>query len=297
MIGILLLVLPTLVTAALTGPRIFDVAIIIGSNAPVVFNVTGGSVTPIENSTVEAIVYFNVTDEDGAADIVDNTAIVNASLGGVVSTVFRFNDSGNCENYASTTDSKAYSCIIVFNYYDNASTTELSWELNASVTDQQSLSGYNNSYHDGEGGPANITLQSLSAFRILQKAIQVSAAVDEQNAELTFDFNNTGNFDFEQLNLTPFDLNASLTDYFRLAGNFSINGTQSGAGIGIPLFSGVPTDINDTTGRINLTHRTFTGTGGTRTVYIYVDVPSADEITPGATYNTTSGTEWQAFAE
>ena len=117
--------------------------------------------------------------------------------------------------------------------------------------------------------------------------------------------NNTGNFDFTDFNITPFVLNASVTDFFMLGGetsergtaNFSFNTTASTSdGFGVGLENNTGINISDS--------YEFSGTEGlsisipaalaqettdidlaNKTMYIYIDVPTGVGLTSSVTYN------------
>ena len=274
------------------------VAVTLGNTAPVVWgNNSNSSITLTDSLTTEVTFQFNVTDVDGTANIDNNQVGVNVSFNGVK----RQNNSGNCASTSPTTTTKAFSCKVVFFYYDNSSQL---WTINLSAADNSNAHAYNdtNNYGAAMGGGAarNVTVNSLSAYTLVTPSVVTSANLGDQNKEVLVTINNTGNFDFTLINLTPTDLNASLTDIFRLTMNFSINATAStGVGFGTNLTNGTPTNFSDSLlgGQVSATlpHK-ITGAEadfkGNRTLYIYIDVPSVG-LSTGVTYNTSSSYPWQ----
>ncbi|MBI2550475.1 hypothetical protein HYV83_04830 [Candidatus Woesearchaeota archaeon] len=300
--ALFLLVLVGGVIAAQVGPKSLFVAVTTGNTAPIVFNnsvALNGTITLSDGSTTtQFVVAFNVTDSDGTANINDAKVGVNITFNGVK----RSNNSGNCLVGASSSTTSAYSCIVVFNYFDNSTTL---WEINLSAEDDAGSLAYNDSRTAGNvagGAGHNITVSSLSAFTLQTTSVVSSASLGTTNNELTIVVNNTGNFDFTILNVTPFNLNASLTDIFALNGNFSINATASTTGgFGDNLQNATPRNITDSALLSNvsatLPHKITGGAAdnlGNRTLYIYVDVPSDKGLSSGVTYN--SSRAWELFA-
>jgi len=214
---------------------------------PTVGNVTNGTVTLIDGGIAEFTVTFNATDADGNSDLDDTEAGVNVSFNGVKIG----NNTGNCATTDIGSDGRQYSCIISFHYYLNSSPI---WQINVTAgdgtvlvyNDSQTADPLNSSSH-------NITINSLSAFQLqVNSTHKTGNSPNTNNIELTFVINNTGNFDFITLNITPYALNASLTDFFMLFHNFSINATPSTTGLGI---------FSEGNGAIKLTNNNITTTG------------------------------------
>jgi hypothetical protein len=296
-----LMALSTLGYAALTT-QTFTVAVTTADNAPRVYNVTPAAVTPVsQNHRASLTIEFNVTDADGVADLVNSGARVNVSLGGVT----RTNDTGNCEVVTSSfnggTD-RTYRCVVPIRYHDNASSL---WTINATINDTAGNVAANYSQ--------TATVNSLSALSMVSADIALSGSLGSTNNELTFILNNTGNFNFTKLNLTPYDLNASVTDFFKLGGettrgtaNFSFNTTSSGSGFGIGLLNATPINIskNYGSGNTGLAVHLSPASGqntdieyANRTFYIYIDIPNDKGLSSGVTYNTSPALPWQIIAD
>ncbi len=290
---------------AATVTKNLFVAVTIGNNVPIVFgNNSNTSITLTDSQLTEVTFQFNVTDADGTGNIDLTQVGVNVSFNGVK----RQNNSGNCAATSVTATTNSYTCKVVFRYYDNSSNL---WTINFSAADLAGSHAHNdtNNFGAASGGGAarNITVNSLSAYTLMTPSVVSSAGLGSTNNELTVVINNTGNFDFTLINVTPTDLNASLTDIFKLEYNFSINATAStGIGFGVNLTNGTPTNFSDSLlgGQLSATlpHKTslISGQGSTegdtkanRTLYIYIDVPNNKGLSSGVTYNTSSSYPWQ----
>jgi len=285
---IFLLILATFVFADITGPRSFHIAVQTGNTAPIVYNVTPVTVTLSESALTTVAIEFNVTDADGVGNLNSATAAVNVSMNPLDSYA-RINNSQNCAIVTNSFNGgldRTYRCNVTFFYYDNSSNI---WFINASIQDGASALGFNSSQV--------ATLSSLSAFQVDQSTVFLSSSLGTTNNEVPFTLNNTGNFNFTEINITGFDLNASLTDFFFLNGNFSINATQSGPGFGINLanWSGVNLSSEHRENlSITLGPANITGGDNNDTIFIYIDIPSDAGLSSGVTYN--SSYTWDVWA-
>jgi hypothetical protein len=295
LLSIFALLLVATVIAAQVGPKELWVAITIGNNPPIVFNSSialNGTVTLVDGARTEFTVGFNVSDADGYDNINDASVGVNITLNGAR----RSNNTGNCLVIGNpTTTSRAYSCKVVFYYFDNSSSI---WSINLSAGDNNGAVSSNSSGSPGAGAGFNISLSSLSAFTLQTPSVASSASLGDSNKELSLIVNNTGNYDFTLLNVTPYDLNASLTDFFKLGGNFSINATQSASGFGDGLLNATPRNFTASNNQnaATLPHKITSeaDTVSNRTLYIYIDVPTNKGLSTGVTYNASRA--WEMFA-
>jgi hypothetical protein len=293
LLSIFSLLLIGTVIAAQVGPKNLWVAISIGNSPMTIFNASVSMVSPltlIEGVETDITVYFNITNPDGNADVNNATIKVNVSYNGMM----RVNNTGNCINLGDpSVTTRAYACKIAFKYYDNA--TNL-WDINVSATDAGGVVAYNDSWRRGN----NLTINSLSAFALQTASVATQASLGDSDKELSVIINNTGNFDFTLLNVTPFDLNATVTDFFRLNGNFSINATKSLGGYGDNLMNGTPRNFTASQNQLSATmpHKIVneSDTLGNRTLYIYVDIPLNKGLSTGVTYNSSPSMPWQLFA-
>lgn len=287
---------------AATVTKNLFVAVTVSNNAPIVWgNNSNSSITLTDSQKTEVTFQFNVTDADGTGNIDINHVGVNVTFNGVK----RQNNSGNCEVILVTSTTASYTCKVVFYYYDNSSQL---WTINFSAADLTGSHAYNdtNNYGVASGGRAarNVTVNSLSAYTLNTPSVVTSANLGDTNKEVLVTINNTGNFDFTLINLTPTDLNASLTDIFKLGYNFSINATAStGIGFGVNLTNGTPTNFSDSLlgGQLSATlpHKITSGEAdnkANRTLYIYIDVPNDKGLSTGVTYNTSASYPWQLIA-
>ena len=271
------------------------VAVTISNNAPVAYNESvtlNGTVTLTDSAATQFTVNFNVSDADGTGNINNAAVGVNITFNGMK----RSNNTGNCVVTGNPTATvRNFQCIVVFYYYDNSTTQ---WDINLSAGDNNGAVGSNSSKSLGNinsGANHNISLSSLSAFTLNTPSVVSSANLGDANKELLVAINNTGNFDFTLINVTPFDLNASLTDFFKLGGNFSVNATASTAsGFGTGLVNATPVNFSDSTDvSATMPHHitSESDTKGNRTLYIYIDVPSNKGLSTGVTYNASGA--WQ----
>ncbi len=292
-----LLILVGVVFAAQVGPKNLFVAVTLGNNAPIVHgNNSNGTITLADGGFTQFTIQFNVTDADGVGNINNAGVGVNVTFNGLKVS----NNTGNCATSDPSSTTRSFSCILAFGYFQNSSAI---WEINLSAADSTGAKAHNDSknYGAASGGPAarNLTINSLSAFTLQTPSLVSSSNLGDSNAQLLVVVNNTGNFDFTILNVTPFNLNASLTDIFALEGNFSINATSStGVGFGSALFNATPRNI---TGSDELSaplpHKITAGEAdklSNRTLYIYIDIPLNKGLSSGVTYN--NSRPWELFA-
>ncbi|MBI2141148.1 hypothetical protein HYU16_01870 [Candidatus Woesearchaeota archaeon] len=297
---VFLLVLVGGAVAARVGPYSLYIAVSTGNTAPVVFNgsvALNGTVSLTDGGKTQFTVNFNVTDADGTANIDNTKSRVNITYNGITLT----NDSGNCVTQDASSTTRTYSCMVAFSYFNNATTI---WSINLTAADNAGSIAFNDSLSAGNnnnGAGHNVSVGSLSAFKLMLNSSITSANLGDTNKEVGIVINNTGNFDFTQINVTPYDLNASLTDFFKLGGgNFSINATQSSSsGFGDSMVNATPMNVTDSNGPLSATlpHKT-TNEGdrlGNRTLYIYIDVPSNKGLSSGVTYN--SSRAWEVWTE
>lgn len=282
----ILVIMASVGFAATIGPVDLWVAVNTGNTAPVIYNVTPVTVTPVAGTDTEVEILFNVSDADGTGNLDDSSVAMNLSLIGYAD---RTNDTGNCEVVESTfnggTD-RTYRCTVVLKYHDNASAF---WVINISAADSAGSIARNNS--------ENITVNSVSGFSLVSDALALSASLGSSDNQLSFTLNNTGNFDFSVVNVTPYNLNASITDIFVLSGNFSLNGTLSGSGFGVNLANASGVNISEEGNSnlsIQLNKSNADGSGGHHASYIYIDIPNDKGLSSGVTYN--SSYAWDVWA-
>ena len=277
LIAALMLIIPVAIAADVS--RSFNVLLTVGNNRPKIFQVIATAATdPVENGTVTVYVLFNATDPDGN-NLDDTTAGAQIFLNGV----YRLNSS-RCNpvaNYtnASTDDSTQYNCSVTFLYYNNASA---SWQVNVTVAD---ING--NRTNDTS---SSFTLNSLSAMRILDTSFDfgsVALGATAGAADNPFVINNTGNFDFNWVNLTGYDLHGvSDRSYSIPAQNFTVN--VSANAIGLPLTNQTSVRLNAGPANNATLYHGAPGGVANQSLWLYVVMPSAGIISQQ--YNATA--EW-----
>ena len=198
-------------------------------------NVSTFTVNPKAGDSVEVLISFNVTDAQGVDTINASKAIVNFTLGPPDVAQFRYNISdqggvfGTCGNHTEGT-TVVINCTVLMRYYDDASSA---WVINVSVEDTSGKVGRNDTL--------TFTYNSLAAFTLTRKGLSESGLnfsslnlgnVDKPGKAPIL-LNNTGNSDFDQINITAADLVSGSN--FIGVGNFTINITNNIAGNGMHL--------------------------------------------------------------
>src|SRR3989344_3356525 len=185
------------------------VTVVSAATAPIVrlINATGFSVDPVSGTGAVVLITFNISDEQGVSNINASKSIVNLTLGTPGPSQFRYNisDKGTeletCGNHTETAGSTGYvivNCTIRMRYFDNVSSN---WVINVSVTDLDGLVGRN--------GTQIFTYNSLSSISLPHLFINFSSVflgAANQPAFPHLVLNNTGNDDFDMINMTGADL-------------------------------------------------------------------------------------------
>ena len=167
-------------------------------------------------------------------------------------------------------------------YYDNTSSK---WVINISIKDNSNAIGINDSHI--------FTYNELSAMSLAVAYINFSALTlgqTDQPSQTPIILNNTGNDDFEQINITASHLYGTKdSDYYIGVGNFTINYTDAVAGSGLKL--DVTTLVIPWRDGLNLSlqhghtsaltdyNDKVISTKGNQSLYFWVDVPAAGLIT------------------
>ena len=198
-----------------------------------IFNFTAFNVDPTSGGSSEVIIKFNVTDPDGLEDINGTNGgrvVVNLTL---ANSQFRTQDS--CTNVTNATlNLVTFTCIINMQYYDNASAA---WSVNITVFDKDGAKALNDS--------GSFTYHVLAAFDLKARGVSegtslnfsgINIGANNQVAKAPILLNNTGNDDFDQINITGADLLLTTdTSKSITIGNFRINVTNSSTGGGMTL--------------------------------------------------------------
>ena len=207
-------------------------------------NATGFAIDPNAGDSAQFFIVFNASDPDGAGDIngtLGGRVTLNVTLGSAASGN-QFRTESSCTNSTQKTSLHivVFNCTINMKYYDNASTK---WVINITVEDSAGAITRNDS--SNENTPHRFTYNSLSSFSITTRDEKEGAVLNfsslnlgaqNQPAKAPLLLNNTGNEDFEQINITAANL-VGVTDDTKTiaASSFFVNATNITAGAGAPL--------------------------------------------------------------
>ena len=292
----------------------FGVWLTIGNRNPVIYllNESRFSLDPVSGGSAAIIIAFNVTDPDnvnqvnGSGD--SGGVIVNLTLGSRSDAQFRTHSScTNTTTGSGGTGIATFNCTVNLRYYDNNSAN---WVINITVIDSEGGTGRN----DSNGSTLHtFTYNSLASFSITAKDVSESANLNftslnlgdsNQPSKAPLLLNNTGNNDFDQINITGAALIGITTPGETIAAsNFFVNVTNSSSGNrGMPL-SNSPQTIKDIPSAGDTANATlFHGPGisgdsvpypgtsgfsarGNLSLYFWVNVPSSG--LSAQTYNNT----------
>lgn len=238
--------------AATTGT--FNVSLTISNSAPIVIWVNGSiSESPTEGSTKVITVVFNVSDTNGASDINVSTANVTFNF-----STEPVRGASNCVEQSSSGNVMTVECNITMNYYD----LDGEWTINASIMDDSESYAQNLS--------ETMTWGDLAAMTVTKSEMSFSGSPGDTNLAPTENpqvINNTGNQDFVSVNITGYELQGETVDTVTIgAGNFTVNVSDSAAGLGDQI-------INDTS--IQITDASLSrGAAATEDIYLRMDIPS-----------------------
>ena len=277
---------------------------------PVVYllNESRFSVDPVSGGTTSIIITFNATDPDNVEQINGTSGgrvIVNLTLGEPSTAQFRTQSScTNTTRGSGSTGIVTFNCTVDMYYYDNNSAN---WVVNISVIDSNSGVGRN----DSNGSKLHtFTYNALAAFSLISRGVSeganlnfTSLFLNDQNkpAKAPLLLNNTGNNDFDQINITGAALIGITTPSQTIAAlQFFVNATSNAtAGAGMPL-SNSPQTIpgTDDTANATLLHGPsstgdtppYSGVAdfrskGNQTLLFWIDVPVSG--LSSQTYNNT----------
>jgi len=199
-------------TVNTTQPQGFMVFLTLSNQAPSIYalNISDMSLDPVSGSTAVLLIQFNVTDPDGQGNIngtEGGQVFVNLTLGTPGDAQFRV--SNRCSNYtAKGASSTKFNCSINMRYYDNASSE---WVVNITVID--SNGGRTDNGSNGSV-TTTFTYNELSSYSFKPRFVGetslnfsgLNLGDSNQEAKAPLVLNNTGNVDFEQINITADDL-------------------------------------------------------------------------------------------
>ncbi len=264
----------------------FGVEIWIGNIGPTMMFDNSSSCTllgtdPTVGGTKLVWFVFNVTDNNGEDDINETHMFFNITLGKAGEGPMRTN--ATCTNISKDTTKNMvrFNCSVKMWYFDNASSN---WNLSATAQDVAKSTVTNHS--------TMFTYNELSSLNFPVAWINFSSlalgATDQASTALIL--NNTGNDDFDQVNITAAALwGVDTTTESIGADAFYVNCSDKTAGSGMQLSTSaqnIPNSAQD--GNLTLLHghtlaaTNYTGytdtvisTKGNQSLYFWVDVPSS----------------------
>ena len=253
-----------------TPPSYGNINLVLGeelipTNAPIIFKVNPISATdPIEGGIRIITVNFTAMDNDGVANLNDATANITFIKAGEQTR------GGSCTENDINSTTTEYNCSIDIYYYDGSS----SWTVNASVIDLDNLIGVNDttSFNYNELKAMIMTPTAINFGTGLTAGTNDVAATDDPIV-----LNNTGNFDFTEINITAYDLIGQSDSSKTIpAENIRVNKEDlSGGDILINSTAVVITDVELPRNSINYT-------------YYYANLPNIY----GQEYSTTVDLKW-----
>lgn len=300
---ILIILLPLIYSQTQTvKPGSFGVWLVIDNQNPKInntANLTGITIIPSTGTTVQVLIKFNASDPDGPEQIngtEGGRVIINLTLGSPG--IAQYRDVATRVNTSYTSDKiVSFNCTIDMEYYDNNSAD---WVINITVIDSNSATARNDT--------GTFTYNSLAAFTLTRRTLSEEALNFsslnvgdlDKPAKTPILLNNTGNSDFDQINITAAVLISSGSNTIAV-GSFYVNITNNTGGNGLQLTTGpqVIRDLSTSAGEIanaSLLHGPGisgdnpypgvddSGTKGNISLYFFVDVPSG---TATGTYNNT----------
>ncbi|MBI2559197.1 hypothetical protein HYW20_07795 [Candidatus Woesearchaeota archaeon] len=255
------------------------------------------SVDPLAGGNSLVLISFNATDQDGASNINASTAVVNLTLAGRdgqfytnISSSGISGEVGNCRNHTESAK-VVINCTVVVPYFANASST---WVVNISIKDINGGTGINDS--------SRFTVNTLSSISLPYAAVNFSNVIlgqqDVPSSPLTL--NNTGNDDFDQINITAAALvGTTISSESIAATNFYTNISNQTAAGGLQLAATAVSLIEFDGANFGKNASLIHGhTGafapnadkGNRTVFFWIDVPSSGLSSQlfNATWNVTA---------
>ena len=283
--------------------------LVISNRAPVIYllNESRFSLDPVSGGSAPIVIVFNATDPDNVEQINGTSGgrvIVNVTLGTPADAQFRTQSS--CTNTtlgSGSTGVVTFTCTVNMRYYDNNSA---GWVINLTLIDSNSGVARN----DSNGTSLHtFTYNALAAFSLTAKGVSEAANLNfsslnlgdaNKEAKAPILLNNTGNNDFDQINITGAALIGVTTPTDTIAASsFFVNATGNAtAGNGLPLSTSSQTIPGvDSTANATLFHGPgvsgdsvpypgvagFT-TKGNQTLIFWVDVPTGIS---SQTYNNT----------
>jgi len=212
---------------------------------------------PVDSNSVIVQLYFNVTDPDGYADLNPGTAnmTLNDSEFNVTAT--------SCSSVQNASNWGLYNCSFTMKYWYNAT----DWQINASISDDTVYTA---------NSTESFTYNELSAMQLPSTIVNFTGVsigdVNESAPTNPFIINNTGNDDFNLVNMSGSDLKGqNVTTQTIGVANISINWTGNTGGLQ-PM-----NNTNQTLTGLTLPHGEPPTSN--RSINFYITIPSDSGLT------------------
>ncbi|MBR9705964.1 hypothetical protein GOV14_02945 [Candidatus Pacearchaeota archaeon] len=237
-----------------------SMSLVLGNSAPVItfVNITGSSTVVLNGGTTKTVyVIFNVTDNNGYADINSSTSNVTFSKPGETTR----GSASSCVNLANTTLTSQFNCTVSLQFYDGAG----SWIINATIDDS------NQSDSSATNGSINATVSALDYVSQDVSAVSwtsVTTGTNDQEAAAAMVLTNGGNQNYTNISIKGFDATGGSNSEVIFAENFSVDPDTGQSSGQVYMVNDTYTDVAVLTGLTNY------GASSTENVYFYVDTSS-----------------------
>ncbi|MCH7850115.1 MAG: hypothetical protein IH845_00545 [Nanoarchaeota archaeon] len=235
----------------------------VGNSVPNITNVEGGlDVTLTEESSVTKNVTFNVTDNNGFADLNDSTAQCIGFKTGEANRT-----SSSCTPLTQSGNNASYDCAVDFQYFDAAAAD---WTWNCTISDNSAASATNDT--------VSFTINSLNFVDVNVTTVSwavVNPSTDDEEADAPINLDNGGNQNYETAFVTAY--NATDGSNVIPASVFSLNNLTGQTAGQTYMVENVSTNI---TSFFTLPR----GNAANEDIFVYVDTPAV----PTGSYTSTN---------
>ncbi len=246
----------------------FTANVTIGSAAPTIDWVNDSvNASPAEGGTRIIQIQFNVTDNNGFADINTSAAYMNITRPGETT---RETTGGDCYSTFNASNIQVIECNITISWYDE----EGEWVIAVYIADNQGNFSTNDT--------SNFTMDTLDAVAVIEDALTFSGTPgqsDQAAQENPLNINNTGNQNYTKINITAYNLTGVAESDTIGASAFAVNVSGGVAGAGQSLVHSTTVLITDAA--------LDRGATATEELYFWVDIPSGiedDEYSAGTNW-------------
>ena len=259
LITLLLLYIPIVYAPSTSVSKTFMVFLTLGNANPFIIWVNQSvTVDPVDGSNVTVQFYFNVSDSNGAGTLNASSAKVEVKFNGMNRTSAICN---NVQNASSTVG--VWNCSVQFAYFDNASA---SWTINASIRDNNNAQANN--------ATGTFTYNTLSALSLKSTVVNfTSVNLGDSNVAATtnpFILNNTGNDNFDSINITAYELRGmTFTTEILGVGNITVGANNTATGANVMINNTQVRIVNET-----LPHGDPSIGLGNGSIWFFISVPS-----------------------